>query len=778
MNEIEIEDKNLEKININRFKDVTLYDYQIKTIEKLLEHEKGQKDIIINNDIKNYLIRNIRSMGFIKSLNRDIIDSCVTMLRKKIKKNKELLFDYNIGVLSNKVGSGKTFIVLGLIMSRIKYNKNRTLSKYFIKPIYENTNLSYDICSIIGEYLICEPDFMLSTNKDMNYDIKNNFCSKNLMNMIMDIDVEEEIKKIDNLIVVPHNLYQQWRDEIVEKTTLRCHFIKNKRDLMDLDEKMLDKDLILCNVNKLKEFLDIIKNRYNIGRLFIDEVDTINLSNFPEISSDFLWLITTTYKRILNPKNQGFIRDIFNPNKIYGSEELYLNMLENLSFKFNSEYIDKKVNLKVPNKKYFIVKNNFINKLFYELDKSNYYVYLNSYDYPGLLEYILKRDGTIYRYFYMIRSIYRERRSFDRMNFEYNYIHQGVDYKYENISSIIYLILVKKIYLIKEKNNELQNLFFTLERDINKIKIHISNCPNCSRYSGHNRSKLCNYSILNITSEEILETIDINYCRTLYIIYREYKMYENRVKKYNKEIKQMIHIFNYIVEQLRLNNYCYKCLNRHKYSEKCVEGFFNNMFNNFNINLIEDMDITIESLDNEYNGYKIIKDIEIKYPYLNNICNVSLNNTNLKIKHMIRQLMEDIKNKKRSLIFSDNYHFFNMIKEELINNKIKNRVLKGNSNTINSILKKFKNYDIDVLLMNMKFSGSGINLQMSDNIYVMNMIDENTETQVIGRVNRISKKNNFEIYYFFNDDEYKLYNKKKSSLVDKSHKEKIIIEEI
>jgi len=774
MNKINIDDENLEKINTSKFKDITLYDYQNKTIEKLLEHEKGQKKIDLSATLISRLYQMKYSLGYTKTNNRLELENKMYKFKKKFKK-PYLLFDYNIGVLSNKVGSGKTFIILGLIMSRPCYKRNKVLQKYFIGPIYENTTFSYDICSVISEYLIRESDFMLSTSSNSIFDIRNIFSSTHLLQN----NLVNNLQKINNLIILPHNLFQQWRDEIEQKTTLDCYFIKNKRDLRDLSN-ILNYDIVVCNVNKLKHFLTCVYDKYTFGRVFIDEVDTINLSNFPEINCDFLWLITTTYKRILNPKNQGFIRNLFNPtNK--KNNFLYEYLLENLSFKFDSNYIDKKVNLKIPNKKYIVVKNNFINKLFYKLEQTSFYSFLNSYDYPNLYLYLIKRQSSLYGYMYMLRYIYSGYPNFDRRTYDANFIntHNNLNIvEYEDIHSVLILFLIKKLYdIYNSYSNYLQNCT-VLQRIFVNIKYHVSNCPVCSRYHGHNKDRLSILSVYDIDCVTILEYIDINNCKTLNTLFREYKRTESLIKKCYNYTRNKIDIYNYIIEQLRLNNYCNKCLNRHKLSENCRDGFFTNVFNTFNINLFEDFLVFDEGIEKVKNDYKFLKDLEVPKINILNISNVSLNNTNLKIKHMINKLRNDIENKKRCLIFSDNYHFFNLIKDELTKNEIKNRVLKGNSNTINSILKKFKNYKIDVLLMNMKFSGSGINLQMSDNIYVMNMIDDNTETQVIGRVNRISKVDNFEINYFFNDDEYKSYNKEKSSIVDKSPKEEIIIEEI
>ena len=74
----------------------------------------------------------------------------------------------------------------------------------------------------------------------------------------------------------------------------------------------------------------------------------------------------------------------------------------------------------------------------------------------------------------------------------------------------------------------------------------------------------------------------------------------------------------------------------------------------------------------------------------------------------------------------------------------------------------------------MKYCGSGINLEMSDNIYIMNFLSSEMETQVIGRVNRIGKKNNLNVNYYLTTHEYAYYKK----IISSDTKSNIIIEEI
>ena len=244
------------------------------------------------------------------------------------------------------------------------------------------------------------------------------------------------------------------------------------------------------------------------------------------------------------------------------------------------------------------------------------------------------------------------------------------------------------------------------------------------------------------------------------------------LKKAFIEIKNEINKLEYIKIQLLNNNYCLKCLHKHNPDKSCIETIIFNFFSSFNINFGNYMNLIIDIFDH-YNHDFIsnLKYENYNFPTINNINDINENN---KIKNMIISLKKDILCKKRCLIFSDNNYFFKIIKLELDKHQISNRALKVNTNTINSIIKKYKNHYINVLLLNMKHCGSGINLEMSDNIYIMNYLDSETETEVIGRVNHIGKINNLNVNYYLTTNEYNHY----KNIISSDTKSNIIIEEI
>ena len=105
-------------------------------------------------------------------------------------------------------------------------------------------------------------------------------------------------------------------------------------------------------------------------------------------------------------------------------------------------------------------------------------------------------------------------------------------------------------------------------------------------------------------------------------------------------------------------------------------------------------------------------------------------------------ILEIINNNKdgKFMIFSNYSETFKNIYNVLQTNCISFKELKGQTTTRNKILKKFKEGNIKVLFLNSQSNGAGINLQEATDIILYHNLTQDLETQVIGRANRIGRK--------------------------------------
>ena len=106
------------------------------------------------------------------------------------------------------------------------------------------------------------------------------------------------------------------------------------------------------------------------------------------------------------------------------------------------------------------------------------------------------------------------------------------------------------------------------------------------------------------------------------------------------------------------------------------------------------------------------------------------------------KIIDIINNNKEGkfLIFSDHDGSFNSISEVFKEYNISCVQIRGNVRTTENNLNSFKHGDTQVVFLNSRYNGAGLNLQEATDIILYNEMNFNTETQIIGRANRIGRK--------------------------------------
>lgn len=729
-----------ELLNYNfGFNNFEFKSHQKATINKMLLHEDFHIRGEISNNLQLPLDEEIR---FKKYGEKDIDENYdeYKLYYNKFKpinrKTSRFILHTNIGVLSLCVGAGKTSTTLGLIKYK-KLCKKYSYSNY-MKTILDKELkfLPKDITDIVSEYINPDINCQLITYYDKTQEHNN---------LLKTFDEPKKYIK-SNLIIVPHSLFEQWKNEIKTISNFKVKYISTKRDFIEINrnEKKYNfnkYDIVLCNANKLKDLIKLTKE--NVwSRIFIDEVDTINISNFPYLQSHFLWLISATYKRILKPKNKGFINDLFYSEKPK-NKVLYELLLNYITYTCDKKYINKNIILDKPNLNYIVLKSPFINKILYNINNNTINKFINSNDYVEIINYFLIEHG--YKYINAYIKLYEKSKVFNNVsnysrrffgvydNDIYsllnNIIFQDLKYVTNIKINVIILYLLNLIYKIQVKNNEIYEYKYIFRRNKKYI--------NPSRYTD---------DIINNSKQKI---------------YTIKKTIISKLKKYYEIIKEL----EYVKDEFVKNKLCFFCHTPHDnddylFHSNCNQDF---LVLKKNFHFFDDLYVYNDEIS------KILKEFEIDYS--NNINKIIKNNIkksfsnieniktpyDIKVNNIIRIISGNKYNKTKTLLFSDNINFFNKIKTDFEKYDIKYKILKGNRNVINSILRKYKNNEIDILLLNMKFFGAGLNLEMTDKIYIMNYLDESTEIQVIGRANRYGRKGELEVNYLFYEEEYELY---------------------
>ena len=120
-------------------------------------------------------------------------------------------------------------------------------------------------------------------------------------------------------------------------------------------------------------------------------------------------------------------------------------------------------------------------------------------------------------------------------------------------------------------------------------------------------------------------------------------------------------------------------------------------------------------------------------------------------KENVKIILEKIGNNSKILIFSKYDGSFREISEICDNNSIKYDKIMGSSVKINNTIKKFNlpNSDpnsIDVLLLNSRYCGSGLNLQNATDIIIYHNMEQDLMNQIIGRAQRPGRTSKLNIW--------------------------------
>lgn len=252
-----------EKVTNNDNLKIELKEHQKTAIHAMLEFENNGKIILKNRNYNGYT-------------------------------NQDIEIESNYGILADKVGSGKTIMIVGLIVNRlIPNNKNK---------------------------------FLQSSNFSIIKFIDNNIVIKT------------------NMIVIPHNLITQWQKEF-SLSNLNVLIINDKKTINKIEYLLLADDVnnlftieyydvIIISCTMYKDFIEKINN-FNIGfkwsRIIIDEINTIKLPTKFYYNCNFIWYITATPER-LNYTKKMFLKDV-----MYNTSEIILN---NVLVQNNNDFVD------------------------------------------------------------------------------------------------------------------------------------------------------------------------------------------------------------------------------------------------------------------------------------------------------------------------------------------------------------------------------------------------------------------------------------------------------
>jgi hypothetical protein len=142
-----------------------------------------------------------------------------------------------------------------------------------------------------------------------------------------------------NLIIVPQNLFGQWRNEIEKHTTIPYVPIETKRILKgDILVQSIVNSRFVLTTNKCYQHVQDYATEHHIqwNNVFIDEASSIYLhSSMPHLSFQFLWLITNNWIPLLF-KNPAIIKSqlYFLSDRVHIHPELEQWLLDDITVRY------------------------------------------------------------------------------------------------------------------------------------------------------------------------------------------------------------------------------------------------------------------------------------------------------------------------------------------------------------------------------------------------------------------------------------------------------------
>ena len=542
-----------------------------------------------------------------------------------INENEKLIT--KMGVIGDKVGSGKSYVILSLCTQPLQ-------TQY--------TNKSYSTYAL-------------------------NFITK----------IKEEHRNYlnTNVIVIPHNIFTQWKSYI-ENTTLKALYINKTKSINTLTiNDCENNDIILVTNTMYNHFV----NKCNIfdinfGRIFYDEADNIKISACQKVNGAFYWFVTASVENLKYPgslnvynaslrryvciasgiKALGFIKDL------YSALSKHHSVLYNIVMKNEDDFVDRSLDLPPPITNIVKCKTPYyINVLDRNID-NNIMRCLNAEDFRGALQYLNpSQKDTEDNIINLIISKYQT-----------NIYNLEVRMKY--VDNVIFDSEVEKTRIIENILKEK----LEVENKINNIKERIKNTSQCP-----------------ICYDEIVNKTVINCCQ---------------------------------------NAFCFTCLSKCLQTHRCCPMCKSRQYGQPQSLYVVD-EASTSNADSPPPPPVLLKS------KLENALDIILNKNDGK--------------KKRILVLSQFDSILVALEREFAKHRVSFGYLKGRQNCVDNLLEKYDNGDINVLLINPNYYGSGMNLQNTTDIIIFHKFNAEMEKQVVGRAQRLGRKDSVNLWYLLHENE-------------------------
>lgn len=572
----------------------------------------------------------------------------------------------NTAILADKVGSGKTHIIYSLLACTkrpisddyVLCGQNHISINVMNDKQAVRTNLIVLPHNIVNQWVEVSERTKLSTivfSMESDFDIL--FDSEELP------DGHEDTKRdksfYNNYNSVTGVIYRKYRNKVTKKT-----LVKER-----IDDILENTRIILLNIKRYKTFSEYFENIY-WSRLIIDEIVSIGLpGGFNEIGS-FNWLITATPRSIRSGSCGRYLSSVFGHISA---------ILPYFIVKNNDEYVEKSQTLPDPDV-YMIT-----SKLPASMDRVKDLIP------PDILKMINAGD----------------------VSGATKALNCDIDTD-ENIFEVLTNTTKTELH---NKKNELK--FVSRTRVVGKQEIEKKQKKMAALQMAIDSLK---YKI-----DTIKERIELAKTEICFICADTFKA------PTIMECCNNVFCLECLLQALRDGNhkcpYCRSVVTNKKYHVIKYEAKKNKKREKKKKKKKEDVDTDTGVIFKECEKTKVLKHL-LKY--------VSTNHKSPRI-----------------IIFSDYNSTFDSLIKIFADLDLQYAKLAGTPATINKTVTRFELGEINIIMTESKNYGSGMNLQCADYIILYHRMGDDLETQVIGRAQRYGRKDKLKIFYLVNENESK-----------------------
>lgn len=544
-----------------------------------------------------------------------------------------------------------------------------------------------------------------------------------------------------NIIIVPQNIINQWTHSI---HTFSNNLLKYKKyteysDIIDLynTNNLSEYDIIITTslyYNVLCTTLN--SNNIIVERIFFDEIDSISQLIVNKINSKFTWFVSASF--------------IYDCLTIY-KKDIDKELLPYITCKCEDSFIDNQFNLPEKNIYKIICRNIYIDTIFNGIFSNDEFKILNALDYSNLnkkfsntiaqndkeaIDLLLKNK---------IDLIETEKLRIEDLNKQINF------YGNNNIGTLS-SYTTKQIDILKKQLEKSTKIVEETTEKMNLIK---------ERLVENNCCILC-YTEYDETTKKLLskccKNIVCNNCCTTWF---------NKMKKTNCIVcnTQDIKLDNYIVIKKETDNKCRLCdidfenIDDKYYAEccsknvckKCLKEWYHDLHKNKCL-ICHKEEILFDDFRNKQGHEEMIlnKKNNIKYTKKTKIQFLD---------YFIRTKI--FSNQSKVILCSSYIRIFNDIKLLLLKYNVSFKELDdGNINDISKSINDYVYGTTNVLLLNSNLFGCGLNLECTTDIVFLHKTEPLLEKQIIGRAQRVGRKNKLNVWYIMHENENIIYSNK------------------